>query len=408
MAKRQLSTGITDLGGGRYRIRVPAGYHPVTGARMMFDKSIRDATDDDAELIRAGFILQRGEIPDMKDLTVHAFFTGIYFPYLERRLAAGDRMRRTTLSDYRAKYRLHVEPYFATVKLAKLSSLMLKEWMLELATLPRFGQKSQHHMFNLVHGALSFAVEAEILKKNPLKRAYDPGEPKKKQKVYTAEQANALLDFMRGHPLEATALTAFSCWLRRSELAALEWSDFAFWTETATIDGVPVEIDCGSVTIWRGLHQDKTGVWFEPPKNEESKTTLPLPKGAVCRRLRQLRGIGPLSSENGTHMKPDTLSYRLRRATKLAGLPTLSVKNWRHTGITLAIEAHVDLKAVSERARHTAVRTTETIYVNTGTEYAQMTADAGVSWLATQPDTKAISTQSDAQNRGKSKKIVGR
>jgi len=391
MAKKRLSPGITDLGGGRYRIRVSGGYNPVTGDRVMFDKTIRDSTSADAENVRAGFLLRIGETPDAKDLTVSAYFDGWLFPFLERQKAAG-KIRRTTMSGYRSRYKCHIKEQLGAVKLAKLSRFILTSWLTDLALLPRFGQQSQQHCFVLMHMALVRAVEWEILTKNPLRWKDDaPGVPTVKHDVYSASDANKLLDSVVGSPIEAAVVTGMAAWLRRCELAALTWNDYRFWTDTIVVDGRPVKVDRAEVNIWRGFHQLKQEVWFEDCKTEDSAQVMPLPSWAAT-RLKQIRGFGPISTEDGEQMKPDRLAYHFRNHLKAHGLPHIPIMYIRHTGASLGVEDGLSLTEAMLRLRHREIATTRR-YLNLSDGFAAGIAEAGSKWRSTQADTKGTSTQ---------------
>lgn len=63
-------------------------------------------------------------------------------------------------------------------------------------------------------------------------------------------------------------------------------------------------------------------------------------------------------------MFPSTFCHWLTDFLKKYNLPNVSTRSFRNMSITYAIDRGFDLKAVSERARHTQLSTTTDIYAH--------------------------------------------
>ena len=65
---------------------------------------------------------------------------------------------------------------------------------------------------------------------------------------------------------------------------------------------------------------------------------------------------------DGSILNPDTFSKRFSRYVKELGLPNIGLHGLRHTFATVALEAGVPLKALSEMLGHSEVNITADIY----------------------------------------------
>ena len=66
--------------------------------------------------------------------------------------------------------------------------------------------------------------------------------------------------------------------------------------------------------------------------------------------------------EDATPIRPDGLGRRFERLAKAAGLPVIRFHDLRHTHATLALQAGVHPKVVSDRLGHSSVAFTLDVY----------------------------------------------
>jgi integrase len=81
------------------------------------------------------------------------------------------------------------------------------------------------------------------------------------------------------------------------------------------------------------------------------------------------------TSSGGGPVSPELLSRAFRRLADSAGLPRIRFHDVRHTYATLALQARVPVKVVSERLGHKTMAITENLYLHVT---PQMTEDAAV------------------------------
>lgn len=270
-------------------------------------------------------------------------------------------VRRNTLIGYDQKYRLYIAPRWGKVKADRIEPHGCKLWIADLRKTPKKRQPEEGVQFiseSTVHAAyvvfdmmLDEMVMAGYLDSNPLKRvSVKPPKPGPVSGTLTQAEVEAYLAAFRGSPVEAFVLTDLGTGGRRSEIAALSWSDFRFWSADGT--------RLGSINITHGLYQYGGDVWEDATKTEKSAATVMIVPRFVP-RLMELRGVGPIAPDGGGAMKPDKIARVYRATVEKAGLRYVPLQRLRHSFAMLALDADVPLRVVQEWLRHTSSRTTE-------------------------------------------------
>jgi len=106
---------ITDLGDGRMRIRITAGYDPNTGKQLRPSRTIRGsrrAAEAEAERMHREYGTADALVYGR--MTVHAFITEEYLPL--RKLA------ETSKRGYDATVRNHIAPHFSRVRMKDVNA----------------------------------------------------------------------------------------------------------------------------------------------------------------------------------------------------------------------------------------------------------------------------------------------
>lgn len=96
--------------------------------------------------------------------------------------------------------------------------------------------------------------------------------------------------------------------------------------------------------------------------------------------------------EDGTRYSPDYISRKFREATVAAGLPRIKLHEGRHTAASLALEAGVDIKVVSERMGHSNTTITQNLYQHVRRVLHDQAADAVVNLLPVKPKNERTGT----------------
>ena len=180
--------------------------------------------------------------------------------------------------------------------------------------------------------------------------------------MYGPEETAAFLAFTAGTRLEAAWHLTLKRGVRRGELG-LKWDD--------------VDLDSGHLRVRRTRLEYGGKVSEDTPKSKASARVVSLDAETV-RVLREHRrrqagerlaagsayeaGDWVFTDEVGRPYRPDLISRRFKQAARDAGLPTIRLHDARHTAATLALEAGIDIKVVSEQLGHSTTQITADIY----------------------------------------------
>jgi len=351
MSRRPVGA-IRWLRPGVARIELQHGRDPVTGKPQRLSRTL-ECSQLGAERELASMMLEIGELPAGRDMTVAAFIDDLYRPWLK------GHVRRETREGYESKLALHVIPKLGAVKLAELEPYVLDRWRDDL--LAKMSGVSALNVYRAFSVALNRAVRWRFIKSNPLKAVDPPRGAVRDLETLSAKEALGYLGAFSGHVLEPLVVIAIATGLRPCELYALTWSD--------------LDLGASEVRVSRGLHERKGDVWFEEPKSDRSRRVVSLPVWAV-EALKPLRGIGPLIPDGGSPMKPTAVSRLYRRCLRATDLRYVPLRDLRHSHATLMLEAGVDVVVVSRRLGHSTLAITDAYYLRPKRAADQAAADA--------------------------------
>jgi integrase len=281
-------------------------------------------------------------------------------------------IRPSTYNSYVQHVDCHIVPHIGSVKLAKLTGGHVNALY---ATLAESGRKNGerglapqtiHHVHACLHKACRDAVRWGQLSRNPLDAA-DPPRAKadgaKEMKTWSKEQLRAFLDAVRDDRLSPLWHVIAMTGMRRGEAIGLRWSD--------------VDLEAGRLSVRRALIPINREVVVSEPKTAKGRRAVALDPGTVevlkTQAARQLdeqkewdedwveTGL-VFTAENGGALDPESVSRYFRQAVKKAMLPKIRLHDLRHTHATLALQAGVHPKVVSERLGHATISITLDTY----------------------------------------------
>jgi integrase len=116
------------------------------------------------------------------------------------------------------------------------------------------------HIIATLRAALGVAVKWQLVHRNFAALVSLPRIQKQEMKVFTAEQAKAFLDSVKGHRLEALFIMALTLGLRRGELLGLRWAD--------------IDLDTATLRVSYGLQRFDGKLHLVEPKTEKSRRVL--------------------------------------------------------------------------------------------------------------------------------------
>jgi integrase len=129
------------------------------------------------------------------------------------------------------------------------------------------GPRTIGHVHRVLHKALTVAVEWSLLSRNPAAIAKPPRVQPREIEIIAVEQAQKILQCLRGRALYPIIALALATGMRRGELLALRWGD--------------VDLDAGRIQVERSLEQTKAGLRFKEPKTKHGRRSIKIPASVV-------------------------------------------------------------------------------------------------------------------------------
>lgn len=188
--------------------------------------------------------------------------------------------------------------------------------------------------------------------------------PQKRSKAvlpFTADEQKKLQAFVMDSPTprKVGLLFGFQLGLRIGEICGLKWGDFDLSVGIVTIQRTVSRISCGD---------GHTKVVVQSPKTENSNREIPLPKSLI-RVLKQLsKNFNSktwfLSGNEEKPVEPRCYRKSIHGYLKKASVHQVHPHMLRHTFATTCLQAHCDIKTLSELLGHANAAVTLKKYVH--------------------------------------------
>lgn len=362
-----MAGSIRRRGKGSWEVTVDLGRDPSTGRRRRRFVNVR-GTKKEAERVLAEALHQRDTGIDIHPgkITVAEYLRRWLQDYAAHNVAP------STLARYTGIVEHHLITTIGSVRLRDLRPAHIQ------AAYGRFlaaggrrdgsakglSPRTVLHHHRLLHEALSYAVQWQLLASNPADAVAPPRPTATEMRALDSEEAERLLDVARETVLYPFVHVALRTGARLGELLALRWSD--------------IDLDAATVQIARTVKRiSGQGLVFGTPKTHRSRRSVALSADtvAVLRKHRRSQvehrlSVGPgyenqglvFASPTGQPLDDSNLRRAFQRLVKEAGLAPLRVHDLRHTAATLMLRASVHPKIVSEMLGHANVGITLDTY----------------------------------------------
>jgi integrase/predicted RNA-binding Zn-ribbon protein involved in translation (DUF1610 family) len=296
-------------------------------------------------------------------LTVRDYLTKEWLPAIEHTI------RPTTYRFYVAHTECHILPALGSVQLQKLCPAQINALYAKLGRSGRRNGKgltalSVRHVHAVLHRSLKDAVRWGRLARNPSDLADPPrvAAHGHELRTWSAEQLAAFLSSQHDDRRYALWHTLAMTGLRRGEALGLRWED--------------LDLEAGRLCVRRALVPCGKEVLVSEPKTARGRRVVALDpetvavlRGQAARQLAEQAATGSwgdtglvFTTEDGQALHPWVTSRCFRAAVKEAMLPDIRLHDLRHTHATLALQAGIHPKVVSERLGHATVSITLDTY----------------------------------------------
>jgi integrase len=226
--------------------------------------------------------------------------------------------------------------------------------------------RSVHYIHTIIHRALRDAVRWDRLARNVADSADPPRQHANAKREIHAWDAASISRFLaetRDDRIYPVWLLLATTGMRRGEALGLRWSD--------------IDLDACSASVRQTLITVGDEIAYGTPKTGKGTRVVALDMSTVAalrsykaRQAQERLALGPeysdcglvFTQEDGQPLHPKRVSDTFRRKIAKLGLPRISLHGLRHTWATLALQAGIHPKVVSERLGHADIAITLNTY----------------------------------------------
>jgi integrase len=351
-----------------FRVDLPKGLFPDGKRRSVMARTRREALEKAQEILQKR---KKGLKTDEAKSSVANFLKRfLSFYKTEGGVAA------RTWQDYRYQIDKNISPHIGAIALNDLKPREVDLWMKSLRE-RGLGDRTVEYAQAVLRRALQFAVEWEILDRNPAaarfraakrKRAANPGA--NRIRFLDPAEARTFLNAVQGDRHETLYSLAVTTGLRPEEMYGLRWRDVRIEARRLTVNQV--------LSKTRRKKGEQTARFqFGPPKTEKSRRTIDFPEFVATLlkneqgRLAEIRRLAGVQwkenglvfpSEVGTPLEERNVLRRFQAICHAYQLPKLRIYDLRHTHASLLIHEGVHPKRISERLGHSSIKLTMDTY----------------------------------------------
>ena len=352
--------------GKRWCVVVDIGRDPQTGKRRQrWHSGFQTRREAERALGEITHRLGQGEYVEPTRTTLAVF--------LEDWLASvHSRLRPSTWDSYKRNIDAHITPALGATPLQALTPTALNRLYADLLSGGRrdgrggLSPRTVRYCHTILRCALKDAVRWNLAARNVADSADPPrgaATRAKTMKTWSAAELHNFLRHVEDERLYAALLLAATTGMRRGEILGLRWRDI-------DLSAARIAVRITLITIHNRLE-------WSTPKTERGRRSVALDPGTVdalrAHRARQAEerlawgaayhdhGL-VFAKEDGTPIHPDYLTKLFDRKSRALGLPRIRLHDLRHTHATLALQAGIHPKIISERLGHSDITLTLNTY----------------------------------------------
>lgn len=242
---------------------------------------------------------------------------------------------------------------------------------------------TQHRILATLRNAYNAAVKRPgMIDWNPCLAVELPPETRDPAAVWGPDEVREFLEKTAEDRLAALYRIILLRGPRRGEAIGIRWTD--------------LDEDDAGATIAQTILEFSGKVVFDTPKTRAGERWVSLDArtaemiGEMRQRQRRERFAAGdayadhglvFCQEDGMPLNPGWVSWYFRRLTEAAELPRIKLHEGRHTAATLALEAGIDIKVVSDQLGHSTVGITQDLYTHVRRAVHEGVAEKVVSLL---------------------------
>lgn len=272
--------------------------------------------------------------------------------------AVVNRVKESTLANYKAKFEKHILPIFGDIPCADLTAGMVNEFINKKLA-DGLSASYVRDIFTVFKAMIKYAQE-EYHFKLSLKNVVLPKIEKKQiEKISNIEQKQLVSYLKANMSLTAFGILLSLCMgLRIGELCGLKWSDVDFQNKILHIKRTVQRISATN-------GNRKTKIIISNPKSATSFRDIAIPD-FLMEYFKMFRNEADFFILSGSDkiIEPRTMQYRYKKMLKYAEIENHNFHKLRHTFATNCAESGFDIKTLSVVLGHSSVNLTLNRYVH--------------------------------------------
>jgi len=299
--------------------------------------------------------------------------------YLHIWLSGKHALKPKTVASYSDLSNNYLIPHLGHIRLLELQAHHLDR-MYAAITIGKRGRPLSPSTIRRIHAvlrsALNSAVKRRLIANNPADYVELAPENPQRPKPWSTAQCVAFLTAAAGDRLVDLYQLMLLSGMRRGEAIGLRWVD--------------VDLDARCLFIVQQITEVRGKAVVGSPKTKRGTRVVPIDDDTVAmlRRHREGQAVERMAwgsawneaglvftRENGLPLRPEYATRHFQHLAREAGLPPLRLHDLRHTNASLALQAGVDLKVVSDRLGHSQISVTADLYTHVNVAVGRAAAD---------------------------------
>ena len=287
-------------------------------------------------------------------------------------------VKEYTRNSYQSYFDRYILPNLGGMKIKDISTVSCQQFLIKMYASGRtrnvekkgkgLSAKTVKDIKIALQTCLQKAVDEEIISSNPCKKVQLPKAPPKEMQTLKANELGAFLQETKDSGCYEFYILEITTGLRLGEILALTWDD--------------LDIKNKTISVNKQVQRIKSELKITTPKTASSIRTVALCDECfnqlILLRSRQridTKLIFP-SPITGGLRDPSSVTRKLHRMQKRAGVPQIRFHDLRHSFATLSIEQGMDIKTVSHMLGHTDAGFTMNTYMHVTDNMQQTVANA--------------------------------
>jgi integrase len=296
--------------------------------------------------------------------------------YLDSWMAGRQSLGDSTRLSYGHQIKAYLRPHLGRIRVVNLRVQHIEVMDAAIRADGNLSLTSIRRVHATLRAALNAAVRQGLIAASPASHVELQPTTRHQITVWSAEQVRTFLAANQEDRLIALYQLLALRGLRRGEAVGLRWRDVALERSVLRVEQQLVEVGTELVL---GAPKTKPGTRTV----SLDATTVAASKTHKARQSADRLACGSLwvdtglvfTREDGTVVRPGSVSAHFKRMIKAAGLPRIRLHDLRHTSASLGLEAGESLKEVSDRLGHSSIMITADVYGHVAPELAQRSAE---------------------------------